>query len=327
MVAVEASKPERVQAASEALAGHAYRIRAPGSIAVSACYVAAGRFDGMFSTRDCRSVDAAAAQLIVREAGGVLSFGGELSAAPLALDARYGIAAARTDADLRLLLEAQRPGPVSEPRPQDRPQQQADVRLVDWGLAQRLALAVAGDGPRWRGTEEELRAESERAAQLVRRYTGLRHRGPLPAAELVDREEWARANLESFREMSGEVERTLAQRLQKSGGIGGVGRSIARAATGAEVGLTLGYLAQKVVGQYDVALIGPTREPRLLFVAPNLSAAQQRLDVDRELFLSWIALHETTHAIQFTAVPWLRPHLGGIASELFTDAARRDPPG
>jgi myo-inositol-1(or 4)-monophosphatase len=107
VVAVEASKPERVRTASEALAGHAYRIRAPGSIAVSACYVAAGRFDGMFSTRDCRSVDAAAAQLVVREAGGALSFGGELSAAPLALDARYGIAAARTDADLRLLLEAQ----------------------------------------------------------------------------------------------------------------------------------------------------------------------------------------------------------------------------
>ena len=55
----------------------------------------------MFSTRDCRLVDAAAAQLVVREAGGALSFGGELSAAPLALDARYGIAAARTDADLR----------------------------------------------------------------------------------------------------------------------------------------------------------------------------------------------------------------------------------
>ena len=107
IVAIEASKPERVQAASEALAGRAYRIRAPGSIAVSACYVAAARFDGMFSTRDCRSVDAAAAQLIVREAGGALSFGGELSEAPLALDARYGIAAARTEADLKVLLGAQ----------------------------------------------------------------------------------------------------------------------------------------------------------------------------------------------------------------------------
>ena len=107
MVAIEASKPERVQVASEALAGRAYRIRAPGSIAVSACYVAAGRFDGMFSTRDCRSVDAAAAQLVVREAGGSLSFGDELSKTSLSLAARYGIAAARTEADLSVLLEAQ----------------------------------------------------------------------------------------------------------------------------------------------------------------------------------------------------------------------------
>ena len=198
---------------------------------------------------------------------------------------------------------------------------------MDWPLAERLALALAGDGPRWRGTEDELRAESQRAAHLVRRYTGLRPRGSLPAAELVGRDEWARTNLASFRDMSGEVESTLAARMQESGSSGGLGQTLARAATGAEVGLALGYLAQKVVGQYDVALIGPTREPRLLFVAPNLSAAQQRLDVDRELFLSWIALHETTHAVQFAAVPWLRPHLGGIASELFRDAAVEVRPG
>lgn len=107
VVALEASKPERVQAACAALAGKAYRVRAPGSIAVSASYVAAGRFDGMLSTRECRSVDAAAAQLIVREAGGHLSFGGELAQAPLSLDARYGIAAARTRTDLETLLSAQ----------------------------------------------------------------------------------------------------------------------------------------------------------------------------------------------------------------------------
>lgn len=206
---------------------------------------------------------------------------------------------------------------MSEPEAQ----RSGDARLVDWALAERLALGLAGDGPRWQGTEDELRAESERAAHLVRRYTGLRPRRRLPAAELVGRDEWARANLAAFRDMSGEVEATLAQRMEESGSSGGIGQTIARAATGAEVGLTLGYLAQKVVGQYDVALIGPTREPRLLFVAPNLSAAQQRLDVDRELFLSWIALHETTHAVQFAAVPWLRPHLGAIASELFEGAA------
>jgi myo-inositol-1(or 4)-monophosphatase len=107
VVALEASKPERVAAAAQALAGDAFRLRSPGSIAVSASYVAAGRFDGMFSTRDTRSVDAAAAQLLVREAGGHLTFGGELDEASLGLDARYGFAAARTEADLAILLRAQ----------------------------------------------------------------------------------------------------------------------------------------------------------------------------------------------------------------------------
>ena len=108
VVALEASKPERIAAACAVLDGNAYRLRAPGSIAVSLAYVAAGRFDGMISTRPCRSVDAAAAQLILREAGGELTFGGEeLSATPLSLDARYHVAGARTADDLELLRRAQ----------------------------------------------------------------------------------------------------------------------------------------------------------------------------------------------------------------------------
>jgi coenzyme F420 biosynthesis associated uncharacterized protein len=199
-------------------------------------------------------------------------------------------------------------------------------RLVDWALAERLALALGGEGPRWPGGEDELRAESERAAHLVRRYTGLRPRGSLPAAELIGRDEWSRVNLASFKEMSAGVEAKIAERVDGGNG-GGISQALTSAATGAEVGLTVGYLSQRVIGQYDVALIGPTREPRLLFVAPNLSAARARLNVDRELFLSWIALHETTHAVQFGAVPWLRPHLGSIATELFEGAAVEIRPG
>ena len=58
-----------------ALEGKVYRLRVVGSIAITAAYVAAGRFDAMLSLRPCRSVDAAAAQLIVREAGGAVAFG------------------------------------------------------------------------------------------------------------------------------------------------------------------------------------------------------------------------------------------------------------
>ena len=201
------------------------------------------------------------------------------------------------------------------------------TRVVDWSLAERIALALAGEGPRWEGDEAQIRAESARADRLVRRYTGLRVRGRLPAAELIGRDEWARVNLESFRGISAQVERALAERLEQSGRRGGLSQSLASAAAGAEVGLTLGYLAQRVIGQYDVALIGPARAPRLLFVAPNLSAARSRLDVDHDLFLSWIALHETTHAVQFAAIPWLRPHLGEIAAELFQKAAIEVKPG
>jgi myo-inositol-1(or 4)-monophosphatase len=108
VVALEATKPERVLKAAESLQGRAFRIRVPGSIAVALCYVGAGRYDGMITTRNARSVDAAAGQLIARCAGAALEFaGGDLTDATLDLDARYDVAAARTAADLRVLREAQ----------------------------------------------------------------------------------------------------------------------------------------------------------------------------------------------------------------------------
>ena len=108
LVAMEAGKPSRVIPMAEALDGHAYRIRSPGSIAISLSYVAAGRYDGMLTTRPCRSVDAAAAQLIAREAGASVAFEGlELSGAPLDLERRYQLAGARTEGDLEILRRAQ----------------------------------------------------------------------------------------------------------------------------------------------------------------------------------------------------------------------------
>ena len=188
-------------------------------------------------------------------------------------------------------------------------------RVVDWSLAERLAGALAGDGPAWDGTEDELRAESERSAQLVRKYTGLKPRGRIPPAELIDRAEWARVNLSSFRDMSAGVEATLADRMQEGGKSGGVSRALAGAATGAELGLAIGYLAQRVIGQYDVSLLGPAREPRLLFVGPNLDKAVGDLDVHAAAFGRWVCAHELTHVHQFGGVPWLRPHMSGLLRE------------
>jgi myo-inositol-1(or 4)-monophosphatase len=104
VVSLESNKPARLRAAADALDGHAYRLRTPGSIAISLSYVGAGRYDAMLSSR-CRSVDAAAAQLIAREAGGFVRFGdADLADSPLSLDARYDVAGARTEADLDVVL-------------------------------------------------------------------------------------------------------------------------------------------------------------------------------------------------------------------------------
>lgn len=111
VISVESNKPERLLAAAQALVGRAYRVRTPGSIAISLAYLAAARYDGMVSAR-CRSVDAAAGQLIAREAGALVNFGeGGLEDASLDLSARYDIAAARTEADLASLDEVRRAMP------------------------------------------------------------------------------------------------------------------------------------------------------------------------------------------------------------------------
>ena len=108
IVGMEATRPERMVKVADEFTDRVFRLRTPGSLAVSLVYVAAGRFDGMLSMRGCRSVDAAAGQLIVREAGGYLSFAGEpLEAAALDLGPRYHVAAARTKSDLDFLLSAQ----------------------------------------------------------------------------------------------------------------------------------------------------------------------------------------------------------------------------
>jgi myo-inositol-1(or 4)-monophosphatase len=95
LLGIEAAEPGRLRPLMESLDGRVYRIRVVGSIAITAAYVAAGRLDGMASPRPCRSVDAAAAQLIVREAGGTVAFDDlPLEKAGLGLDARYTMAAA-----------------------------------------------------------------------------------------------------------------------------------------------------------------------------------------------------------------------------------------
>jgi myo-inositol-1(or 4)-monophosphatase len=108
LLGIESVDPRHLQGAVDALVERAYRLRALGALAPALCQVAAARLDGLVSLRRCRAVDVAAAQLIVREAGGHVSFpeAPEHLRAPLDLEPHSQVLAARTSSTLRELEAA-----------------------------------------------------------------------------------------------------------------------------------------------------------------------------------------------------------------------------
>jgi coenzyme F420 biosynthesis associated uncharacterized protein len=194
--------------------------------------------------------------------------------------------------------------------------------MVDWQLAGKVAEGVAalqpaGDPAPFRAPE----GPTEESERLVGAYTGLQPMGALPAPEAVDRPAWIRANLDSLR---GVLEPAADKVTGRMGALSGPVGAAAGAVLGLEAGAVSGFLAGRVLGQYEFPILDPDGPARLLFVAPNLAHAARTLDAGPDELLRWVALHETTHALQFGAVPWLRPHLAGLVREL-TAALDIDP--
>lgn len=194
--------------------------------------------------------------------------------------------------------------------------------MIDWFLAQRLARHVAGE-PDAHPPSIDLQALATDSAERVIAYTGLTPSHPIPPAEGIGRAEWIAANVGAMRTL-------LDPALTKVGDGLGPARQAMRLGAGvvltAEVGVVLGFLAQRVLGQYELVLLDTTpddRPPRLLFVLPNLGSAGRAFEADEREFLTWVALHEVTHAVQFAGVPWLQPHMAGMVRELLSHAELR----
>ncbi len=187
--------------------------------------------------------------------------------------------------------------------------------MVDWNLAVNAATKLAGPGPqvsRAEGDEvvAELRAAAHRSTPLVRDYTGLVAQETDAPVLVVDRRGWVQANADGFeRLLTPIVDRLLEKRGKVPGE--GIADAIGSRITGLEVGGLLGFLASKVLGQFDPfhGEPGSTEVGRLLLVAPNVIHVERELGVDPHDFRLWVCLHEETHRVQFTAVPWMRDHL------------------
>jgi uncharacterized protein (DUF2342 family) len=109
----------------------------------------------------------------------------------------------------------------------------------------------------------------------------------------------------------------LTERMETGTGLlSGPLRSVTGLLLGAQVGALTGVLSQRVLGQYDLALLDASIPPRLLLLAPNLALGARNLRVDRDELVLWVTIHELTHAVQFSGAPWLRDHLAGMIREL-----------
>ncbi|RYP88043.1 coenzyme F420 biosynthesis-associated protein [Nocardioides guangzhouensis] len=180
--------------------------------------------------------------------------------------------------------------------------------LVDWEFAVKVGSRFAGEGPEISRAEAdavvaELRHDAHRSTGLVREYTRLSAATDTAPVLVVDRPGWVRANADGF----ATVLTPLVDKMSsKKGAPGPISQAVGSRVTGAEVGMLLGFLGSKVLGQFD-----PFHEPagRLLLVAPNIVHVERELDVDTTDFRLWVCLHEETHRVQFTAVPWMRDHL------------------
>jgi coenzyme F420 biosynthesis associated uncharacterized protein len=190
--------------------------------------------------------------------------------------------------------------------------------LIDWGAAQRVGELVAGSPAYGDVRAASVEPLARDFARRVSAYSGLELPPELPPLEVVDRPAWIAANLRTMRPLL----TTLTEHIDDdagllvSGRLGGPVRTLSGLLLGAQVGALTGMLSQRVLGQYDIALLDANVPPRLLLLAPNLAQAARNLGVNRDELVLWVTIHEITHAVQFSGAPWLRAYLAGILEEL-----------
>ncbi len=198
---------------------------------------------------------------------------------------------------------------------------------VDWLTTARVARAVArrdhlADSYLYDSLTTDFAAVTIEAEELVAEFTGLRASNAARGA-VVDRGQWIDANVESMQRMLAPFTARVGERLTR-GPVGSVGRRIA----GTEMGMLLGYMSQRVLGQYDLLVPEETPAPTdptgdgtettgdaVYYVGPNVLTIEKRFAFRPLEFRRWIAIHEVTHRAQFMGVPWLREYFLSLVEE------------
>ncbi len=182
-------------------------------------------------------------------------------------------------------------------------------QYVDWEFAKTTGRTLVSPGPVVSAAQAAdevaaIRSAAAAARAPVAETARLSTSDDAPSAVVVDRARWIGVNADS---MSALLDPAFAKVMAaKPAAAAGPIAAIGGKVTGAEAGALLAFMSSKVLGQYDLA---PNGTPTLMLVAPNILQVQRELSVDPADFRAWVCMHEETHRVQFTAVPWLREHM------------------
>jgi coenzyme F420 biosynthesis associated uncharacterized protein len=194
------------------------------------------------------------------------------------------------------------------------------AQLIEPRLARLVARRFAGAAANADSyLMERLRSDLEQAVplseRLVAEASGIPPPPPVPWG-VIDRAAWVDANIAGMMALLRPLADKLAPRLER---LPLAARVAQRALVSTEVGVLLGYVSRRVLGQYDLLVPEVDDEPRrrarrrsrdravLYFVGANIVETEQRFGFVPRDFALWVALHEVTHRFQFDGVDWLRP--------------------
>ena len=197
---------------------------------------------------------------------------------------------------------------------------------IPWPLAAEVAGKMAGHYPLGATYHEDLLRNQapefvHRAGLLVMEETGLSGPG-VPEVAVLSRAEWASRNVRFFSKILEPTEERLAERFQASGLVGKAAAVASQRLVAAEMGILLGFLARRVLGQYELVL--PTDEENngdtVYLVGENVLSMERTHQFRPLEFRFWLALHECTHRLQFVGVPWMKDYFLGLVQELVATA-------